>query len=307
MGIISVQDQFRAKHGTTSIRESSFKVRIDVEGLSGKDFIGNVDYDSIQRELCNTLSSLRGNYLDDIVGRGTVENVAAYLMFRLIDIGPSQVCVEENERSSATIFTKEAKWINYAPLLHFKIGSSKLVRILYRDAIDEFNLVLKTHPRLAEVFNCRGRAYKHLKRLDLALQDHTRAIELNNKLGEAYRNRGNDYYELGNFDLMMSDFDQAVLLMPNSALALNNRGFAHQYFKRFDLAVLDHTQAITLDPTYSEAYSDRAKAYKELGKLDLSRTDDCQVNKLLPLQNRFRAEWSKITWPSLGADGLKFL
>src|SRR3989344_1681643 len=143
-----------------------------------------------------------------------------------------------------------------------------------------FSRVLEIKPNLSEVINCRGRAYRHSQRLELSLQDHTKAIEINPLFGEAYRNRGNDYYCLGNFDIMMIDFDRAVELMPLSALAFNNRGFALQHFACYQEAIMDHSRAIELDQTYTEAYSDRAKALRAIGQNDLAGSDEEKAKRL---------------------------
>lgn len=307
MANLNVKTQFRAKHGTEKIRESDFQVEVEINGQLTGDFVDSIDYVNILDRLSAVIDSLRESYLDDIVGRGTIENVACLLMFRLQDISPFKITVRKNDTVEASVFHDEANWINYTPLLYFKLGSSKMVRRLYLDALVDFNKVLEFNPHLHEVINCRGRAYKHLRKFDLALEDHSRVIELNPQFGEAYRNRGNDHYYLGNFELMMSDFDRAIKLMPFSALAFNNRGFALQHFSRYQEAIRDHSKAIELDQSYAEAYSDRSKALRALGKNDLARSDEEQAKKLAPLQNRFNSEWKKITWPSLKEDGLKFL
>ena len=307
MANLNIKKHFKASHGTEKIRESDFQVELGVDGQLIGDFVGSIDYANILNRLSATVDSIRGNYLDDIVGRGTIENVVCFLMFNLQDINPFKITVRKNDAVEASVFYDEANWKNYSHLLHFKLGSSKMVRGLYLESLVEFNKVLEFNPNLHEVINCRGRAYKHLRRFDLALEDHSRAIELNPQFGEAYRNRGNEHYYLGNFELMMGDFDKAVKFMPFSAWAFNNRGFALQHFSRYQEAIKDHNKAIALDQAYAEAYSDRAKALRALGQNDLARSDEEQAKELAPLHNRFNSEWGKITWPSLKEDGLKFL
>lgn len=306
MAKLHIKKHFKANHGTNKVRESDFNVELEIKGTLIKDFLEGTDYDYIMKRLQATTTRLEGSYLDDIVGRGTVENIACFFMFDLRDIKPFKISVREND-VEASIFYGEARWENYLPVLHFKLGSSKMVRGVYLDALVEFNKVLELNPNLPEVINCRGRVYKHIKKFDYALKDHSRAIELNPKFGEAYRNRGNDHYYLGNFDLMLSDFDNAVKLMPFSALIFNNRGFALQHYARYQEAVNDHTKAIELDQTYVEAYSDRARALKALGEYDLAKLDEERAKKVVDSENRFNSEWKKITWPSLKEDGLKFL
>ncbi len=306
MANLSIKDSFKATHGTEDVRESDFQVEVEVKGNLTEDFVGGIDYNYIKNSLQSTIRRLQDRYLDEIVGRGTLENIACLFMFDLKFLKPSKVSVSSNN-VEVSIFYGDARWENYSPLLHFKIGSSKMVRGLCLEALTEFDKVLEFNPNLPEVINCRGRAYKHLKRFDLAIKNHSRAIELSSNFGEAYRNRGNDHYSLGNFDVMIPDFNKAIELMPLSALAYNNRGFALQYFGRYEEAIKDHSKAIELNQTYAEAYEDRAKALKAIGKNYLASIDEERAKSLVPLQNKFNLEWKKITWPSLGEDGLKFL
>lgn len=306
MANLNIKKQFRAKCGTWKVRENDFQVEIEIKGHLVGDFVNDVDYNSLINRLSAITDYLQGNYLDDLVGRATVENIACFFMFNLKDIKPFKITVRENNAESS-VFYYEARWENYSPLLHFKLGSSKMVRELYAEALAEFDKVLEFNKYIPEVINCRGRVYKHLQRFDLALKDHSRAIELNPQFGEAYRNRGNDHYYLGNFELMVGDFDNAIKFMPSSALAFNNRGFALQHFARYQEAINDHNRAIELNQTYAEAYSDRAQVLRALGKNDLAKSDEEQAKKLASLQNKFDSEWEKITWPSLKEDGLKFL
>jgi len=304
---LNIKKRFRASHGTQEVRWSNFEVEIEMKGHLSGDFMKCTDYDHVRSRISTIIDPLQGRYLDNIVGRGTIENIASFFMFNLRGITPFRVSVQEDSVVTASVFYNEARWDNYLPLLHFKVGASKMVRGLYIKALADFNNVLKFNQDLPEVINCRGRVYKYLNRFDLALKDHSKAIELNPKFGEAYRNRGNDHYYLGNFGLMMKDFDEAVNLMPFSALVFNNRGFALQHFALYEEAVTDHNRAIELDQNYAEAYSDRAQALRNLGKSDQAIIDEEQAKRLAPLQNRFNLEWEKITWPSLKEDGLKFL
>jgi len=105
----------------------------------------------------------------------------------------------------------------------------------------------------------------------------------------------------------LNEFDKVLEFNPNLPEVINCRGRAYKHLKRFDLPLKDHSRAIELDQTYAKAYRNRAKALRAMGKNDLAKVDEKKANRLTSLQNKFNLEWKKITWPSLGEDGLKFL
>jgi tetratricopeptide (TPR) repeat protein len=63
--------------------------------------------------------------------------------------------------------------------------------------------------------------------MKVAINQATKAIELNPNYTDAYNNRGNAYAALGNKSRAIADYSQAIKLNPNDALAYNNRGVAY--------------------------------------------------------------------------------
>ncbi|HSC44041.1 MAG TPA: tetratricopeptide repeat protein, partial [Candidatus Binatia bacterium] len=65
-----------------------------------------------------------------------------------------------------------------------------------KEAITEYDKVIKAHPKLAEAYFNRGNAYYDLGANPQAIKDYTEAIRLNPKDAEAYYNRGNAHRRL---------------------------------------------------------------------------------------------------------------
>lgn len=273
MALLGIIKKFTASHGSRTLRTNEFKVGITLEGKIINGFVGGVDYDTPKKHLEKVLSSLEAQYLDDIVGRATNENIAQYIFYQLREIPIHSLTVSEGEEQSVTIFPSDINFEDYPSQLHFNKGYSLLLREKPGSAIEELDKAIGLKGDFAEAYNLRGRCKKYPGRYDLALPDFIKAIELNPEFGEAYRNLGNAYYYLDKLDLMIPAFSKAVQLMPNSALAFNNRGFAYQRLEEWELALADHNRAIELDPNYEEAYRDRAAAYGALGKKELAMKD----------------------------------
>jgi len=296
MAILGLVREFKASHGTKDVKETSFNVEVALEGRLEGDFVRGVDYDVLSKELSKVIESLDKKYLDDIVGRATIENIACYILFHMRNKQISSVKVSEDNGQYVSVFSQDIP-DNYEARLFFNRGASNLVRRKFNQAIREFNEALRTEPNTAEIYNCLGRCHKFLKNYDLALIEFSRAVEIKPDFGEAFRNRGNIRYSLGQFNLMMADFNQAVCLMPFSALAYNNRGFAHQHFRNYEEAVKDHLKAIELDPSYAEAYLDLAKAYNALGQMIHARKNYAIGKELEKSQDPFEIERKKIVFP----------
>src|SRR3989344_7217699 len=114
MANLNIKKHFKASHGTEKIRESDFQVELGVDGQLIGDFVGSIDYANILNRLSVTVDSIRGNYLDDIVGRGTIENVVCFLMFNLQDVNPFKITVRKNDAVEASVFYDDANWKNYS-------------------------------------------------------------------------------------------------------------------------------------------------------------------------------------------------
>jgi len=266
MALLEIIKKFIASHGSRMLRTNEFKVGITLEGKIINEFVGGVDYDEPKKCLERVLSSLENQYLDDIVGRATNENIAQYIFYQLKEVALHSLTVSEGEEQAVTIFQSDINFEDYPSQLHLNKGHSLLLRKKLDLAIEELDKAIELKRDFVEAYNLRGRCKKYLNRYDLALPDFLKAIEINPKFGEAYRNLGNAYYYLGKLDLAIPAFTKAIELMPNSALSFNNRGFAYFAIEEFELALKDHEKAVLIDPNYAEAHYDRSMALRKLGR-----------------------------------------
>jgi tetratricopeptide (TPR) repeat protein len=58
----------------------------------------------------------------------------------------------------------------------------------------------------------------------------------------------------GKLDLALTDYNKAIQINPSAAAAYNNRGIFYDEQGRPDLALANYDQAISLNPNYTEAY-----------------------------------------------------
>lgn len=97
-----------------------------------------------------------------------------------------------------------------------------------------------------------------------ALDDYTRALELDEVFIPVYNNRGLLYTRQGNFALAIADFTVAVTLDPVYAPGYHNRALVHAIEGNYDLAMADLQDAIALDPAFAAPHAALAAAYSAL-------------------------------------------
>jgi len=160
-------------------------------------------------------------------------------------------------------------WLNYK-----KVGIAVLVLLIGANAVltfarnsvwkDEVTLwsdVISKSPKKARPYNNRGDDYLEQNKLNEALSDFNKALEINPKFAMAYYNRANYYKKESQYDKALDDYDMVIHLWPQFHKAFSNRGNIYKLQNRLDEAVQDYTKAITFSPTYYLGYNNRASVY----------------------------------------------
>lgn len=266
MARLSIMETFEANHGSFNIRRDEYTVTVFVQGSIENGFVCGLDSTLLKKLLSNVTTSLRNQYLDDIVGRATNEHIGLYVCYQLREQPISKVKITEDGHD-VEVYSSDIDHATYPARLLYERARSLLYRDKIDDAVKVDSEAIGADPSFAPAYNLRGRCQRTKERWDLALPDFIRATELDPGFGEAYRNIGNALYHLDRTDEMIPAFSRAIELMPNSALAINNRGFAYQRLSEWELALDDHNRAIVLDPNYAEAHSDKAVTLRILGRV----------------------------------------
>jgi len=143
----------------------------------------------------------------------------------------------------------------------------------YEQAIEDFSKAIELDPDFAEAYNNRGLSYAELNEHEQAIKDYDKAIELNPNYAVAYNNRGNAYAKLNKYKQAIEDYDRAIKLNPALAGAYNNRGIAYAKLNKYERAIKDYGKAIELNPDFVEAYGNRGIAYLEIHRYEESARD----------------------------------
>jgi len=93
----------------------------------------------------------------------------------------------------------------------------------------------------------------------------TKAIESGtlgkDDLAIAYANRGTAYRDKKQYDRAIEDYTKAVELNPGDAIGYTGRGYAHIRKKQYSRAIEDYNKAIEVNPKNIISYYNKACAY----------------------------------------------
>lgn len=152
----------------------------------------------------------------------------------------------------------------------------------YKDAIKDFNEVIRRNPNDAGAYVNRGNAYRLQGENSLAIDDYSKAVSIDHAHFLAMNNRAMVHTTLKKYDLALKDLDAAVLLNKEYPEAHNNRGIVYRERGKYEEAAKEFTQAIRLYPRYADAYVNRAAVYSKLKKYEEARQDLSHAVLLAP-------------------------
>jgi S1-C subfamily serine protease len=118
-----------------------------------------------------------------------------------------------------------------------------------------------------------GMALVRQKDYPAAIQQFSRALDLDPKDYLAYNERGAAYTWLDKDSEAIRDFTQAIDLNPRFPIAYRNRGAAYSRQGQLQKALEDLNRALSLNPEYARAYKDRGDVYTRLGKTRQAAAD----------------------------------
>lgn len=167
---------------------------------------------------------------------------------------------------------------------YVNFGSWEFGQGEYETAIEDFTRAIEIDPEYALAYSRRGLTYYDLGEYEQAIADYTRAIELDPKDIFYYTDRGNAYRELGEYEQAIADYNRAIEVEPTSGWAYVSRGNIYKELGEYEQAIAEYDYAIELDPTDDWAYSNRADAALWLAppNCTLAIVDIAQVEILNP-------------------------
>ena len=156
----------------------------------------------------------------------------------------------------------------------------------------------KTKSELKKYINKGDRCYNNNKYIQ-AIENYTKAIEIDSNCVEAYIGRGNAYAAMGEYDKAIDDYSKAIQLDPNDADVYSNRGYVYNAMGEYEKAIADCATAIKIDTDHVEAYNNRGNAYANKGEYEKAIAD---YNKVIQLNPDYAEAYNNrgITYADMG-------
>ncbi|WP_069790237.1 tetratricopeptide repeat protein [Cyanobacterium sp. IPPAS B-1200] len=165
---------------------------------------------------------------------------------------------------------------------YYNQGNLLREREEYDQAIEEYTRAIEINPNYTDAYYNRGLTYADLERYQEAIADYTRTIAIDPEYLDAYNNRGIIYASLQDFDRAIADYIKVIDSDPSYVLAHNNLGVAYNNLGRFQDAIASYTKAIELNPDYVLAYANRGISYNSLESYENAISDYTKVLSIQP-------------------------
>ena len=146
-------------------------------------------------------------------------------------------------------------------------------------------------PLTAVDYLYRGDRKRREGKLDEAIQEYCKAIEVDPDYAEPYISRGIMYGNQGKYEQSITDFSEAIRCDSSLSHAYYNRALCYKHSEKYHKAIDDNTTAIRLNPSYISAYINRGNCYAELEQYDHAIYDydkaiELDSSNAMPYSNR---------------------
>jgi tetratricopeptide (TPR) repeat protein len=143
-------------------------------------------------------------------------------------------------------------------LAYFNRGKAFAAKGEYDHAIDDYTKALDIEPRYLKAYLYRGIAHEKKGNTEEALEDLSTSIEIYPQNAEAYLERGLAFEKASNYDRAISDFTSVIKLKPKNHMAYRFRGRTWFYKGNYTPAIDDYRKALELDTDFVEAFKEIA-------------------------------------------------
>jgi tetratricopeptide (TPR) repeat protein len=158
--------------------------------------------------------------------------------------------------------------------------------------------IIEKFPANAGAWSNRGNSRVSQNKLEAALTDYNKAVELAPNVTDPYLNRGTALEGLGRWEDAIADYNHILELDPNDAMAYNNRGNAKTGLGKWQDAIADYQKATAISPNFAFARANYALALYETNQIDKSIREMRNIVRKYPQFADMRAALTAAYWVS---------
>ena len=166
----------------------------------------------------------------------------------------------------------------------------------FKQAEGYWTQLIEEFPQNPAVWSNRGNVRVSQHKIDDAIADFDRSIDIAPQYPDAYLNRGIAYEGQRNWDLALADYERVLKISPQDPVAYNNRGNAKAGQQKWQEALVDYQKAVEIAPNFSLARANAALVTYQIGdRADAIRQLRNLVRKY-PLFPDVRAALTAVLW-----------
>jgi len=132
-------------------------------------------------------------------------------------------------------------------------------------AIEDLSKAIQLNPNYAEAYYNRGILRYVSGDKQGAIADFNEVLRINPNLFQAYVNRGNARDDSGDSQGAIADYNEALRINSSDSKAYYNRGVTRSRLGDNQSAIADFNEALRINPNYALAYNSRGNVRAELG------------------------------------------
>jgi protein O-mannosyl-transferase len=171
-------------------------------------------------------------------------------------------------RNSESLWTRAVACTPGDASLRDRLGNALADNKRLEAAVVEYRKAIEIDPEYANAHNSLGKALAKLGRNDAAVVEYRIAIELNPDFADANNNLGVVLTDRGQFDAAVARFRRALEIKPHFALVHSNLARVLVKQGRTDEAIIEYRNAIESDPDCADAHNDLGVVLAKHGQID---------------------------------------
>ena len=155
---------------------------------------------------------------------------------------------------------------------HYKTGEEFILAGNYKDAVEQLTRAVELEPDMDKAYLARAEAYEYMGMLKKAAEDYDRAATFLNKKPEVFYHAGRLYYELGEYDLSIERLDKAIQIKRNFVEPYLVKTKVLMAREKYEEALREIDLALTLKES-SENYYYHGLVQVKMGNLESAEFD----------------------------------
>jgi tetratricopeptide (TPR) repeat protein len=164
----------------------------------------------------------------------------------------------------------------------YNVGNAYMQKGRLDEAIAQYRKALEINAHYADARNNLGNAFFRKGELDAAIAEYQKTLAIDPNLAETHTNLGNALFQKRQLDAAIEQYGFAVKVNPNYAQAHGNLGVAYFQQGQMDAAIAQYQQALIINPNYAEARTNLGNALLRKGQPDAAIAEYEQAVKTSP-------------------------